>query len=298
MVEIGGGLIFGLLVGSFLNVVIYRLPVMMERRWREESRNYLTEMGCKLPAALTPNAAESAPFNLLTPRSTCPACNNPIKAWQNVPVISWLLLRAQCAHCKAPISARYPTIELFTGLLSAAVIWKFGWNPAGWSVLGLSWALIALTVIDIDHQLLPDAITLPLMWAGLTLTALQSALGPAAEALLPDLTDSVLGAIGGYLSLWSVYWAFKLATGKDGMGYGDFKLLAALGAWMGYQMLPLIIVLSAAVGASLGAGMIVIMGRDKQIPIPFGPYLAGAGLIAIMWGPSLIDSYLGYSGLS
>jgi len=288
MLGIAGGIVLGLLVGSFLNVVIYRLPIMMDRDWRQQCR----EMMDNTSVADQP-ADGLATFNLFTPRSRCPDCETQIKAWQNIPVISWLLLRGRCAACEAPISGRYPLIELVTGLLSGAMIWQFGAGLAGLAALLFIWCLIALTVIDLDHQLLPDSITYPLLWSGLLL----SAIGPAYDLPMPDLYSSVLGAAAGYLSLWGIYWLFKLATGKEGMGYGDFKLLAALGAWLGYQQLPVVILMSAAVGAITGIGMIAVLGRDRQIPIPFGPYLAGAGLITLLWGDQLVTTYLNYAGL-
>lgn len=297
MFEIAGGLVIGLLVGSFLNVVIYRLPIMMERHWRNDCQALLAD-GVENPTAETAQCAPDEDFNLLVPRSACPGCGTQITALQNIPLISWLLLRGRCAACARPIPVRYPGVELLTGLLSAVVIWHYGWNPAGWVVLPFLWALIALTFIDFDHQLLPDDITYPLLWGGLGLSALNGLQWLTVALPLPDLQASVLGAIGGYLSLWSVYQLFKLVTGKEGMGYGDFKLLAALGAWTGYSMLPLIIMLSAVVGAVAGIAMIVSLGRDRQIPIPFGPYLAGAGFIALLWGQTLVNSYLSFSGLS
>jgi leader peptidase (prepilin peptidase)/N-methyltransferase len=232
---------------------------------------------------------------LSTPRSACPACKAPIKAWQNIPVLSWLVLRGRCASCKARISARYPLVELGTGLLSAGVAWHFGFGAPAACGLLLTWALIALTGIDIDHQLLPDGITLPLMWAGL-LAALI--IGPIAGSPIPvSARDALTGAMSGYVSLWLVFHAFRLITGKEGMGYGDFKLFAALGAWLGWKLLPLVILLSAATGAVLGVSMIVLRGRDRAAPIPFGPYLAAAGWIAMMYGDSLVDGYLRVSGL-
>jgi len=304
---IAGGILLGLLVGSFLNVVIYRLPIMMERDWQQQARQMLAGKTAQDidndgdindsndgPDADTASAdtAESD-FNLFTPRSRCPGCLTQIKAWQNIPLISWLLLGGKCATCKSPISKRYPVIELVTGLLSGLMIWHFGASLMGLVALLFLWCLIALTVIDFDHQLLPDNITYPLLWAGLIL----SAVAPAYDLPMPDLISSVFGAAAGYLSLWSIYWIFKLATGKEGMGYGDFKLLAALGAWTGYQLLPVIILLSAAVGAVTGIAMIVIMGRDRQVPIPFGPYLAGAGLITLLWGEQLVNTYIEFAGL-
>jgi leader peptidase (prepilin peptidase)/N-methyltransferase len=231
----------------------------------------------------------------MVPRSRCSACGAQITAWQNIPVISWLLLGGKCAGCKARISARYPVVEVLTGLLSGLVVWKFGLTLESGAALLLVWSLIALTLIDIDHQLLPDSITLPLLWLGILLSLWHS---PATQPPFPDLQSSVIGAMAGYLALWSVYWLFKLLTGKEGMGYGDFKLLAALGAWLGWQMLPLVIMLSAVVGAITGIGMIIIMGRDRQIPIPFGPYLSGAGLIALLWGTQITDWYLSFSGMN
>jgi len=281
--DIAAGIILGLLVGSFLNVVIYRLPIMMERDWRKQCQELTGGAG----------EADDEPFNLFTPRSRCPDCGTQITAWQNIPVLSWLMLRRKCAACSAPISARYPIIEAITGLLSGLMIWHFGATPLGAAALLFVWALIALTVIDFDHQLLPDSITLPLLWTGLLL----SAVAPAYDLPFPDLRSSVIGGAAGYLSLWTVYWLFKLATGKEGMGYGDFKLLAAIGAWTGYQLLPVVIILSAVVSAGVGIGMILILGRDRQVPIPFGPYLAGAGLITLLWGRQIADAYLAYAGL-
>jgi leader peptidase (prepilin peptidase)/N-methyltransferase len=294
MLSIAGGIVLGLLVGSFLNVVIYRLPIMMENEWREHFREFTaTGSGTSSTAAIA-ESSPAEPFNLIRPRSRCSDCGALVKAWQNIPVISWLWLGGKCASCQAPISARYPVIELLTAILSGVVIWKFGISPQSAAALLLTWALIALTVIDIDHQLLPDSITYPLLWLGLAFSLLHQSGSPGP---FPDLQSSMIGAIAGYLSLWSVYWAFKLVTGKEGMGYGDFKLLAALGAWLGWQMLPLVIMLSALVGAAVGICMIIFFGRDRQIPIPFGPYLAGAGLIALFWGPQISAGYLNYSGI-
>ncbi|MDX1734208.1 MAG: A24 family peptidase [Halioglobus sp.] len=262
-------LLLGLCVGSFLNVVIYRLPLMLESQWRRNSIALL-----ELEEETT-----DRPLNLATPNSHCPHCGAPVKPWQNIPVVSYLLLRGKCGNCSVAISPRYPIIELITGLVSLSLLWHF---PPGTPLLGaliLTWALIALTMIDIDHQLLPDNITLPLLWLGLlfniagTFTALSSA---------------VIGAAAGYLLLWSVYWLFKLATGKEGMGYGDFKLLAALGAWMGWQVLPMIILMSSVVGAVIGIALMVIKRRGREIPIAFGPYLAIAGWITFVWGEQLL----------
>jgi leader peptidase (prepilin peptidase) / N-methyltransferase len=229
------------------------------------------------------------------PRSRCPKCNAEITALQNIPVFSWLFLGGKCANCHAPISVRYPIVEFVTALLSAAVALRFGWHWQTLFAFVFTWALVALTVIDIDHTLLPDAITIPLLWLGLLLSVFWHA---GLEPPVPvDPKSAILGAVFGYLILWSVYWAFKLATGKEGMGYGDFKLLGALGAWMGWQMLPLVLLLSAAAGAIVGIGLIVLRGRDRNVPMPFGPYLAVAGWIALMWGPQITHGYLSFSGL-
>lgn len=274
-------LVLGLLVGSFLNVVIYRLPKMMERDWQDQCRDFLTNDAniATLPA----NDSTQEPFNLMVPVSRCPHCGHKIKPWENIPIISYLFLRGKCSNCNTNISMRYPIIELVTGLLSVAVIYYVGVNWSGLAALIFTWSLIALTMIDIDTYLLPDDITLPLLWLGLIVNSFNS---------FTDLPSALWGAIAGYLALWSVYKLFKLVTGKEGMGYGDFKLLAALGAWMGWQMLPQIILLSSLVGAIIGISMIVIRGRDKNIPIPFGPYLAIAGWIAFVWGDTINQSYL------
>lgn len=289
MLSIAGGILLGLLVGSFLNVVIYRLPVMLEREWRQQCQELLAHDG-----QATSGEKPQEVFNLLQPRSRCPHCGAPVRAWQNIPVLSWLLLGGKCSTCKGSISARYPLIELLTGLLSGLLVWRFGVTIEAAGALLLLWSLIALTVIDLDTQLLPDCITLPLLWLGIFISLLQ----PTTSLLhFPDLRSSVIGAMVGYSSLWLVYWAFKLLTGKEGMGYGDFKLLAALGAWLGWQMLPLVILLSALTGAVTGVAMIILLGRDRQLPIPFGPYLAVAGLIALLWGPQINNAYLSVSGL-
>ncbi|NVM76249.1 leader peptidase (prepilin peptidase)/N-methyltransferase [Duganella sp. SG902] len=259
--------LFGLLFGSFLNVVIHRLPIMMQR----ESDNYVAaESGKPLP--------HTERYNLVVPRSACPHCKHQITAAENIPVISWLALRGKCSNCKAPISARYPAVELLTGALSALVVWKLGSGWAGLSALLFLYSLIAMTFIDADTQLLPDDLTFPLLWAGLLVNV---------NATFVPLQDAVIGAAAGYLALWSIYWLFKLATGKEGMGYGDFKLLAALGAWMGWAMLPTIILLSSVVGAVVGIALIVFAKRGRNNPIPFGPYLAAAGLIALLYGGPL-----------
>jgi leader peptidase (prepilin peptidase)/N-methyltransferase len=289
----GSVFLLGLLIGSFLNVVIYRLPIILEREWRSQAAEAL-DTGA--PSAQ--DAAAVAPaerFTLSTPRSACPNCKAPITALQNIPVVSWLVLRGRCAACKARISARYPLVELTTALLSAWVAWHFGFGAPAACALLVTWALIALTGIDIDHQLLPDSITLPLMWAGLLAAV---AIGPAMGVAIPvSVADAVIGAAAGYVSLWLVFQAFKLVTGKEGMGYGDFKLFAALGAWLGWKVLPLVIVLSAATGAVLGILMIALQGRDRRAPMPFGPYLAAAGWLAMMYGDSLLNGYLRISGL-
>jgi leader peptidase (prepilin peptidase)/N-methyltransferase len=281
--------LLGLIVGSFLNVVIYRLPIMLEREWRSQAADVLS-----VAPALTAEPAQ-APFSLSTPRSACPQCKAPITAWQNIPVVSWIMLRGRCASCKTRISVRYPLVELTSGVLSAWVAWHFGFGLPAACALLVTWSLIALTGIDIDHQLLPDNVTLPLMWAGLVASV---AIGSSLGAALPvSPKDAVVGAAAGYLSLWLVFHAFRLLTGKEGMGYGDFKLFAALGAWLGWKLLPLVLILSAATGAVLGILMIALRGRDRSAPMPFGPYLAAAGWLAMMYGDSLVNGYLRVSGL-
>jgi len=279
--------ILGLMVGSFLNVVIHRLPRMMEREWREQCS--ALSAGHSVPCAgHGETAGESvppeAPYNLVVPRSACPSCGHMISARENVPVISWLILRGRCAHCKAPISPRYPVVEALTGLLSGFVAWHFGFGPAALTALLLIWSLIALTFIDFDTQLLPDSITQPLIWLGLLCNL---------NGLFTTLGSALIGAVAGYLTLWTIYWLFKLVAKKEGMGYGDFKLLAAIGAWLGWQMLPLVILLSSLVGAAVGISLILFAGHGRQIPIPFGPYLAGGGLIALLWGKQITQAYLG-----
>src|SRR5712672_1494297 len=289
----GSVFLVGLVIGSFLNVVIYRLPIMLERDWRAQAVELLPSAH---DASSTP-VCQTLPerLTLSTPRSACPVCKAPIKAWQNIRVVSWLLLRGRCASCKAKISVRYPLVELATGLLSAWVAWHFGFGAPAACGLLVTWALIALTGIDIDHQLLPDSITLPLLWAGL-LAAVS--VGPVAGSPIPvSARDAIIGAVSGYVSLWLVFHTFRLITGKEGMGYGDFKLFAALGAWLGWKLLPLVILLSAATGALLGILMIVLRGRDRSAPMPFGPYLAAAGWLALMYGDELVNSYLRVSGL-
>ena len=270
-------LVLGLMVGSFLNVVIYRLPLMMESRWRRDC--------CELLEVAQEKT--EAPLNLATPNSHCPHCKAAIKPWQNIPVVSYLLLGGKCDNCGTSISVRYPVIELVTGLMTLALGFYFEASAALLGVMLLTWALIALTMIDVDHQLLPDDITLPLMWLGLLFNVGNTYV---------SLQDAVICAMAGYLILWSIYWLFKLLTGKEGMGYGDFKLLAALGAWLGWQALPVIILLSSLVGAICGIALMVIKRRGKEIPIPFGPYLAMAGWIALLWGDSIMAAYLGSIG--
>ena len=265
--------LFGLMVGSFLNVVIHRLPKMMEQDWQCQCAELRGE---------EPPVAE--PLTLAIPRSRCPHCGHQITALENIPILSWLMLRGKCSGCSAPISMRYPVVEAVTGILTAFAAWHFGF---GWSAAGailFVWAMVALTCIDFDTQLLPDSITLPLVWLGLLFNL---------SGTYTSLSSAVIGAVAGYLSLWSVYWGFKLATGKEGMGFGDFKLLAAIGAWLGWQMLPLTILLSSFVGAIVGIGLIVLAKRGRNVPIPFGPYLAAAGLIALFWGKPLTQIYLG-----
>ncbi len=286
--------LFSLLVGSFLNVVIHRVPIMLEHEWKAQARQIL-EAAPSLPSPASGGGEEKkAPYNLFVPRSACPKCGAMITAAQNIPVISYLFLKGKCAKCGVKISVRYPIVEAVTAILSAAVAWKFGFHWYAGAALLLTWFLVALTVIDFDTQLLPDNMTLPLMWIGLLL----SIVGTVPEfGVPPDMKSSIIGAVAGYLSLWSVYQLFKLVTGKEGMGYGDFKLFAALGAWMGWQMLPLIILLSAFTGAVVGIVLIVARGRDRNIPIPFGPYLAAAGWIALMWGDEIVGTYLRVSGM-
>jgi len=267
--------LFGLLIGSFLNVVIHRIPKMMQR----ESDNYVAhESGKELP--------HTDRYNLMVPRSSCPHCGHQITALENIPVVSWLALGGKCRSCKAPISARYPTVELVTGLISGLLVWTFGSGWAGLGTLLFAYLLIAMTCIDYDTKLLPDDLTYPLLWAGLLINI---------NGTFVPLQDAVIGAAVGYLVLWAVYWLFKLVTGKEGMGYGDFKLLAALGAWLGWAMLPTIILLSSVVGALVGIGLIVFAKRGRDNPIPFGPYLAAAGLIALLGGertPAPFQSYI------
>jgi leader peptidase (prepilin peptidase) / N-methyltransferase len=287
---VAAAVILGLLVGSFLNVVIHRLPKMMERDWQAQC--------AELRGETIPE--ESNAENLWRPRSRCPHCGHQITALENIPVISYLWLRGHCSGCQAGINLRYPAVELLTAVLSGIAAWKFGAGLPALGAIGLIWALIALAFIDADTQLLPDDITLPLLWLGLllnlfgTYTSLHDAvIGAMAGGTYASLHDAVIGAMAGYLALWSVYWLFKLVTGKEGMGYGDFKLLAALGAWMGWQMLPVIILLSSVVGAVLGIALMVFARHGRGQPMPFGPYLAGAGVLALFVGHEINTTYLG-----
>ncbi len=270
-------LVLGLLVGSFLNVVIHRLPIMMQRDWRAQAREFL-----ELPAE------PASTFNLVLPHSHCPHCDHEIRPWENIPLVSWLALRGKCSSCNAPISKRYPLVELLCGLLSGYVAWHFGFSWQAGAMLLLTWGLLAMSMIDVDHQLLPDSIVLPLLWVGLIVNDF---------GLFASLSDALWGAVAGYLALWSVYWLFKLVTGKEGMGYGDFKLLAMLGAWGGWQVLPLTILLSSVVGAVLGSILLRVQKADSGTAIPFGPYLAIAGWIAMLWGDQLTSSYLQFARL-
>jgi len=266
--------VFGLAIGSFLNVVVHRLPKMMEAEWRAQCADL---EGRPIEA--------TGVYNLWTPRSHCPACAAPLRVVDNIPLVSYLVLRGKCAHCGARISLRYPIVEAATAILSAAIAWRFGWGLPGLLALVFAWLLIALTFIDADTTLLPDSLTLPLLWLGLLANA---------WALFVPLHDAVLGAAGGYLILWSIYWLFKLTTGKEGMGYGDFKLLAALGAWMGWKMLLPIILISSVVGAVIGIALIAIARRGREIPIPFGPYLAAAGFLVFVYGDVIASRFLPY----
>ncbi|MEZ3136021.1 A24 family peptidase [Stutzerimonas kunmingensis] len=268
--------LLGLLIGSFLNVVIYRLPIMMQREWRAQALEYLE----------CPPEQISERFNLLLPSSRCPHCDHQIRSWENIPLVSWLALRGKCSSCRAPISSRYPLVELACGLLSGYVAWHFGFTWQAGAMLLLTWGLVAMSMIDIDHQLLPDSLVLPLLWLGLILNSF---------GLFVSLESALWGAVAGYLSLWSVYWLFKLVTGKEGMGYGDFKLLAMLGAWGGWQVLPLTILLSSVVGAVLGTILLRVQRAESGTPIPFGPYLAIAGWIALLWGDRITESYLQFA---
>jgi leader peptidase (prepilin peptidase) / N-methyltransferase len=276
LLAISVGFLFSLLIGSFLNVVIHRVPIMLERDWAAQAAEF-TAAANNQPVAEN-SQGDYQRFNLFSPRSRCPKCGHQITALENIPVVSWLVLRGKCSGCKAPISARYPTIELITGLLGALAIAFFGATWAGLGALIFTWTLVALTCIDIDTQLLPDNMTLPLLWIGLIFNLF---------GVFAPLKDAVIGAMLGYLILWSIYWLFKLITGKEGMGYGDFKLLGALGAWFGWQKVPTIILLSSAVGAVIGIGLMIAAKRGKEVPIPFGPYLAGAGFLTLYFNQPL-----------
>lgn len=270
--------VVSLMVGSFLNVVVYRLPIMMERSWRRECESFL-QLDSSIDNASTP---EIASFNLIKPDSTCPKCQHKIRAWENIPVISWLLLKGKCSQCRKPISIRYPLIELTTAVMSAIAAWHFGYGSAALLAVLATWLFIAMTFIDIDKMLLPDQLTLSLLWIGLLASV---------SHVFVSAQDAIIGAVAGYSCLWCLYWAFKLLTGKEGMGYGDFKLLAAIGALVGWQQLPVVILLSSFVGALVGISLIVIQGRDKSQPLPFGPYLAAAGWLSLLYGDWLVTQY-------
>lgn len=272
-------LVLGLIIGSFLNVVIYRLPVMMQRDWTEQCYEFLE---IKDDKAKKNDTDRFANFNLSQPGSHCPNCKHEITAIENIPVLSYLIQAGKCKNCKAPISKRYTIIESACGIFTLLIAYQFGFTWLALASLVLTWSLLVLTMIDYDHQLLPDDITIPILWLGLIINYF---------GLITTLEEAFLGAIAGYMILWLVYWMFKLLTGKEGMGHGDFKLLAALGAWMGWQALPQIILLSSLIGALIGIGLIIIKGRDKNIPIPFGPYLAGAGFFSLLWGDELNQLY-------
>lgn len=269
--------LLGLLVGSFLNVVIHRLPRMMELDWQQQAREALG----------LPEGEQRPTYNLVLPNSQCPHCAHEIKPWENIPLVSYLVLGGKCSSCKASISKRYPLVELACGVLSAFIAWHFGFGWQTGAMLLLTWGLLAMSMIDVDHQLLPDALVLPLLWLGLIVNYF---------GLFTNLGDALWGAVFGYLSLWSVYWLFKLVTGKEGMGYGDFKLLAMLGAWGGWQVLPLTILFSSLVGAVLGVIMLCLRNAETSTPIPFGPYLAIAGWIALLWGDQITATYLQFAG--
>ncbi len=269
--------VLGLLVGSFLNVVVYRLPKMLMRDWRAQAREVL-----EMP---TKDVEET--FNLVLPNSSCPNCGHEIKPWENIPLLSWLFLRGKCSGCKQAISVRYPLVELACGVLSGVIAWQFGVSWEALAMLVLTWGLLAMSLIDADQQILPDALVLPLLWLGLILNSF---------GLFTSLPDALWGAVIGYMSLWSIFWLFKLVTGKEGMGYGDFKLLALLGAWGGWQVLPLTILLSSVVGAVLGVIILRLQRNSYSNPIPFGPYLAVAGWIALIWGDAITSSYLQFAG--
>ena len=278
-----GALLLGLVIGSFLNVVILRLPRRMQAELAEACADLRDE-----PTEPLPNRWFGLDY-LITPASTCPNCGHAIRAWENIPVLSYLLLRGRCSNCRAPIGLRYPVVEAVTGLLSLLVVLHFGPTGTAAAALILLWGLVALTVIDLDEQLLPDQLTLPLVWLGLLVNV---------DGMFTDLTSAVIGATAGYLSLWFVFQFFRLFTGREGMGYGDFKLLAVFGAFLGWQMLPLIVLLSSLIGALVGVSLVLLRGRDRQLPIPFGPYLAAAGFVALLWGADINRAYLQLTGLT
>jgi leader peptidase (prepilin peptidase) / N-methyltransferase len=275
--------VFGLMVGSFLNVVIHRLPRMMERDWEAQCAELAQTKAAESGAAASHAAPEVEPFNLFVPRSRCPACGHAITMAENVPLLSYVWLRGRCSACRARISARYPLVELLAAVAAGYSAARFGFGLAAFAATAYLWCLIAATFIDFDTQLLPDSITLPLLWLGLLVNI---------PATFVDLPSAVIGAAAGYLSLWMVYWGFRLLTGKEGMGFGDFKLLAAIGAWCGWQMLPLVILLSSVIGAAVGMVLIVLSRLGRNVPIPFGPYLAAAGVVALFWGPQLTRHYV------
>lgn len=274
--------ILGLLVGSFLNVVIYRLPIMFKREWRDDCSTYLQDQ-YNAKIQLDNSNEPEQPFNLVKPDSTCPHCGHKIRAWENIPVISFLFLKGRCSNCSTPIAIRYPFIELLSATLAATCAWYFGFTTAGIAAVILSWVLIALAMIDYDTQYLPDQITLPFLWLGLILNLNNT---------FTDIESAIVGAVAGYLVLWTVYQLFKLITKKEGMGYGDFKLLALLGAWLGWQILPAIIIISSLVGSIIGISLIILKKHQREIPIPFGPYLAIAGWICLVWGEKINQSYI------
>lgn len=267
----------GLLIGSFLNVVIYRLPKMLMRDWRMQAREVLD----------LPEQADAEPFNLILPNSSCPHCGHEIKPWENIPLVSWLVLRGKCSSCKEAISIRYPLVELACGLFSAVIAWQFGVSWEALAMLVLTWGLLSMSLIDADHQILPDVLVLPLLWLGLILNSF---------GFFTSLSDALWGTVIGYMSLWSIFWLFKLITGKEGMGYGDFKLLALIGAWGGWQVLPLTILLSSVLGAVIGIIILRLQRNGYNKPIPFGPYLAAAGWLALIWGEQITSRYLHIAG--
>jgi leader peptidase (prepilin peptidase)/N-methyltransferase len=282
---IAAAFILALLVGSFLNVVIHRLPLMMEREWRKQCAELAAEPAKELPEGR---------FDVMAPRSRCPQCGHQITALENIPIVSYLMLSGKCSGCSAKISARYPAVELLTAILTGVVAWHFGFGWEAAAGIGLTWMLVAISVIDIDHQLIPDSMSLPLLWAGLSLSLFHPLDG--AQTLFIEPQTAIAGALAGYLSLWSVYQLFRIITGKEGMGYGDFKLLAALGAILGWKLLPVIIMMSAIVGAVIGIMLIVTKQHERSVPIPFGPHLAAAGWIAMLWGSDIVNWYLDFMG--